>query len=133
MKIRYSQSLHGVTAGMLRGFFVGWPKAPDSAKLLKILSSSAVIVLAIDDDAERVVGLVNAISDGSFMAFIPLFEVLPEYQGQGIGSELLRRMLEKLRGFYGVDLVCDPEKAPFYERFGMQPLAGMALRRREKL
>ena len=35
------------------------------------------------DDAGRVVGFVTAISDGVLSAYIPLLEVLPEYQGAG--------------------------------------------------
>jgi ribosomal protein S18 acetylase RimI-like enzyme len=88
------------------------------------------VVLAREDDAGRVIGFVTAISDGVLSAFIPLLEVLPEWQGQGIGSELVRRILGDLEKFYMVDLMCDPELQPFYERFEMMLLGGMGLRRR---
>ena len=81
----------------------------------------------------RVLGFVTAISDGVLSAFIPLLEVLPERQGQGIGSELVRRILGELEDFYMVDLVCDPELEGFYRRFEMTLLAGMAVRRRHLL
>jgi predicted N-acetyltransferase YhbS len=61
-------------------------------------------------------------------AYIPLLEVLPAYQGQGIGSELVRRMLAKLADLYMVDLLCDPGMQPFYERLGMRPTTGMLRR-----
>ena len=38
-------------------------------------------------------GFITATSDGALSAAIRLLEVLEAYQGQGIGSELLRRML----------------------------------------
>ncbi len=76
-----------------------------------------------------VVGFVTAVSDGVLSAFIPLLEVLPDRRGQGIGSELVRRILAELDSFYMVDLVCDPELEPFYQRFEMMLLSGMALRR----
>ena len=41
--------------------------------------------------------------------FIPWLEVLPEYQRQGIGDELMRRVLADTDRFYSVDLVCDAE------------------------
>ena len=63
-------------------------------------------------------------------AFIPLLEVRPSHQGQGIGSELVRRMLELLAPLYSVDVVCGPDVAPFYERLGLQRLTGMARRNR---
>ncbi len=37
-------------------------------------------------------------------------------------------MLALLEGTYMVDLCCDEELVPFYERFGMRRLAGMGLR-----
>ena len=39
---------------------------------------------------------------------VPLLEALPEYRGRGIGSELVRRMLEKLDDLYMVDLLTIP-------------------------
>ena len=81
----------------------------------------------------RVVGFVTAISDGVLSAFIPLLEVLPDHQRQGIGSELVRRMLSRAGGFYMVDLVCDPELEPFYRRFELMLLSSMGVRRRHLL
>jgi hypothetical protein len=37
-------------------------------------------------------------------------------------------MLAKLRHLYMVDLVCDPEVQPFYERLGMRTVVGMVVR-----
>ena len=116
----------------LAPFFVGWPAAPTPEQRLAILRGSDRVLLARDDSG-RVVGFVTAISDGVLSAYIPFLEVLPEHQGAGIGSELMRRLLEELRDLYMVDLVCDPELEPFYRRFGMAPLTGMALRNRDAL
>jgi hypothetical protein len=41
-------------------------------------------------------------------------------------------MLERLRGLYMVDLLCDPEVQSFYARLGMQPATGMMLRNYER-
>ncbi|WP_407666821.1 GNAT family N-acetyltransferase [Nakamurella alba] len=79
------------------------------------------------------VGFVTAVSDGVLAAYLPLLEVLPEFQGQGIGSELVRRMLDLLGGLYMVDVVTDPDVVPFYERFGMVPGTALMLRRRDLL
>ena len=48
------------------------------------------------------------LSGWALTAFIPWLEVLPGYQGRGIGGELMRRILEGTDRFYSVDLVCDP-------------------------
>ena len=126
--IDYTDSLAGIAEQQLAGFFVGWPSPPSPARHLRLLAGSGHVVLAIDAESDQVVGFVTAITDGILSANIPLVEVLPAYQGRGIGTELMRRMLAKLRGLYMVDLFCDPELQPFYERLGMQPAAGMLVR-----
>jgi|SRR3982074_1909792 ribosomal protein S18 acetylase RimI-like enzyme len=124
--VTYRPSAVGVTADQLEGFFEGWPKPPTTHTHLEILRGSDHVVLAVDP--VRVVGFITAISDGVLSAYIPLLEVLPDYRQQGIGSELVRQMLEKLRGFHTVDLVCDPELQGFYARFGMKPYTAMIIR-----
>ena len=76
------------------------------------------MVLALD--GEHVVGFVTVLSDGVLCAHVSLLEVLPRYQGRGIGSELMRRALGGLSNLYAVDVVCDPEVQPFYLRLGMR-------------
>jgi len=126
--IEYSYSAETVTPNQLTGFFVGWPNPPSPETHLKILKAAYAIVLARDSETARIVGFVNAISDGILTAYLPLLEVLPEYQKRGIGSELLTRIIEKMDGFYVIDLMCDVPLQPYYERFGMVKATGMALR-----
>lgn len=124
--IRYQPDAEGVTPADLLGFFVGWPDPPAPAVHLRMLQGSAHVELARDGD--RVVGFVTALSDGVLTAFIPLLEVLPDYQGRGIGSELTRRLLARLEPLYVTDLVCDENLVPYYERFGLR--RGTAMLRR---
>lgn len=118
--IEYKDNIEGVTSDRLNGFFVGWPKPPTPDTLLKILRSSSQIVLAIDDETNMLIGFITAVSDNVISAYIPLLEVLPEYQGKGIGGELMRRMMKKLEGLYMIDLICDKDKVAFYEKFGLK-------------
>ena len=118
--IIYTDSLAGVTSEHLKGgFFVGWPNPPSPINHYRILANSAAIVLARIDDG-TVVGFITAVSDHVSCAYIPHLEVLSAYQGQGIGSELVRLMVEKLRHLYMIDLVCDSSLQQFYERLGDQ-------------
>lgn len=126
--IAYLDSAEGIATDQLVGFFVGWPHPPAPATHLRLLRSSDFVVLACDDRDGRVVGFITAISDGVLSAYIPLLEVLSAYQRQGIGEELVRRMLAKLDGLYMVDLLCDAELQPFYARFGLHPASGMLRR-----
>ncbi len=113
---------------MLSGFFVGWPFPPSPERHLDILKGSTHVVLAYDDDPERIVGFVTALTDGHLAAFIPLLEVLPSHQRRGIGSELVRKILDRLQRLYSIDLVCDAEMIPFYSQLGMRSMSGMGMR-----
>ena len=129
----YTTDVTGITPAELEGFFVDWPSPLSPERHLEVLRGSDHVVLARSGEDGPVVGFVTAISDGVLSAFIPLLEVLPEHQGQGIGSELVRRMLSELEDFYMVDLVCDPELEPFYRRFELMLLSSMGVRRRHLL
>ena len=130
MPIGYTTDLSDLRPEQLTGFFEGWPRPPAPERHLATLRGSYRTVIALDEEAGTVVGFVNAISDGVLSAFVPLLEVLPSYRGRGIGTELVRRLLEELEGLYSIDVVCDEELRPFYERFGMEPLLAMAVRNR---
>lgn len=127
--IIYTDRLSNVRTEQLEGFFDGWPNHPDPESHLTILRGSHAVWLAFD--GPKCVGFINALSDGVFYASIPLLEVLPAYQGKGIGKELLRRMSETLKRMYAIDLVCDEPLAAFYGKNGFSRGVGMMMRRYE--
>jgi len=130
--ITYSDDLEGTLVEHLHGFFQGWPDPPSPAAHVRLLRGSSAVVLASLETTRQVVGFVTAVTDGVLSAYIPFLEVHPAYQGRGIGSELMRRMLRKLEGTYMIDLLCDAELQPFYERLGMRPATGMMIRNRAR-
>lgn len=129
--IDYRETAERISPSQLTGFFVGWPKRPTTETHLRLLESSFAVALAVDTEADRVVGFGTAISDGVMSAYIPFLEVLPEYQRRGIGRELFRRLLTRLDRLYMIDVVCDQELMGFYESRGMVPGHAMVLRHRE--
>lgn len=130
--IEYRHSLEGITDDGLSGFFVGWPSPPSVSKFREILEKSYAVVLAWDSERSEVIGFATAISDGVFAAFIPLLEVKAEHQRRGVGSELVRRIEERLGGMYSIDIVCDPDVKSFYSRLGYLGLSGQAKRFRSR-
>ena len=124
----YTSSIESLTAENLDGFFVGWPNRPSPQTHLELLKNSDEIILAVDEHTGKVVGFVTALTDRTLSAYIPFLEVLPAYQGQGVGKELVRRMLERLSDLYAVDLLCDPELQLFYAGLGMRQAYGMMIR-----
>jgi GNAT superfamily N-acetyltransferase len=122
----YQDDLDGVTEEFLVGFFEGWPSSPSPATHLRLLQGSDVVAIARDED--RVVGFATAITDGVLSAYIPLLEVLPEFRGQGVATALVERLLARLDDLYMVDVVCDDDVVPFYERLGF--VRGVSMVRR---
>lgn len=126
--VTYLDAVDGITETQLHGFFAGWGNPPSSPALLWILQGSDYVVLAHAEETGNIIGYITAISDGVSCAYIPHLEVHSDWRGHGIGSELVRRLLEKLRHLYMIDLMCDPDVMPFYERLGFQRYSGMLIR-----
>ncbi|MCL2202535.1 MAG: GNAT family N-acetyltransferase [Defluviitaleaceae bacterium] len=115
--IIYTKEISGITEDMLSGFFVGWPNPPSPAVHLKILQNSYRAIVAIDTEINKVVGFINAVSDGVLTAYIPLLEVVESHQGKRIGSWLLRLMLKECKDLYMVDICHDEKLVPYYAKF----------------
>lgn len=127
----YKNSLDNISSDMLKGFFVDWPNPPNPDTHLKLLQNSSKVVIALDNKTSQVIGFITAISDDVLSAYIPFLEVLPEYKSKGIGKELVSRMLKELENIYMVDLSCDEDLIPYYEKFNMIKSNAMVLRNYE--
>lgn len=77
-------------------------------------------------DGDRLVGCVRVLSDGHFRSVIFDLAVLPEYQRQGIGRELVRRCRERYPTAEW--LVQTDEAKGFYERIGFAVSGDVFLR-----
>ncbi len=71
-------------------------------------------------DGSRLVGLMNCLTDGFMCAYFHYLLVRPEYQGRGIGAELVRRMLERCSDCLTKVLISYNEQVGFYERCGFK-------------
>ena len=129
MNINYTNTLTPEEFNALRTA-VGWG-AIESSSAAKGLEHTALVVSA--RDGEKAVGMARAITDYGYVVYISDVVVLPEYQGQGIGRELMSRIMayvdkntapgqEKL-----TVLVAAQGKEEFYEKLGFirRPAEGM--------
>lgn len=98
------------------GWFADTPPAVE--ELAAALAQSWAAVSAYD--GPRLVGTGRVLSDGVLHALIVEMIVLPDYQGQGIGSTILTRLVARCRaaGIRMIQLFCARDKAGFYERHG---------------
>jgi len=76
--------------------------------------------------ADRMIGLGRAISDGVYQAAIYDCAVLPEFQGQGIGTVIMKQLLARVSNC-NVILYASPGKEGFYRKHGFRKMkTGMA-------
>ena len=71
-------------------------------------------------DAERLVGLGNAISDGFLVVYYPHLLVHTDYQGQGIGNRIMEILKKRYESFHMHMLVADYEAVVFYQKCGFR-------------
>lgn len=95
-----------------------WSSAEKPELLHKALLASHSLVTAWHD--ATLVGLGNAISDGYLVVYYPHLLVLPEYQGQGVGTGIMRRLMARYEGFHQHILVADGGTQDFYRKLGFE-------------
>lgn len=98
----------------------GWNSTyqADAAALERALQGSYYLVAAWDGD--ELVGFGRVVSDGVLYAMIYDMIVTPDYQGHGIGTAILERLVMKCRvdGIREIQLFSARGKAPFYRKRG---------------
>ena len=95
-----------------------WSSAEKPRRLQNALVNSHGLVSAWAGD--DLVGIGNALTDGYLVVYYPHLLVLPEYQGQGIGSEIVKRLMKRYNGFHQHIFVADGKAVTFYERCGFK-------------
>ena len=87
-------------------------------------------------DGDRLVGAAHMCSDGGLHAIIYDVIVAPEYQGRGIGKQIMERMVQEcLDAQIGtIQLFCAPGKQLFYEKLGfvVRPADGPGMQYRKR-
>lgn len=102
---------------------VGWLSANYPERLKKALDNSETVYTVWD--GEKLVGLVNAIDDSELTAYVHYLCVNPEYQGQGIGKNLLQRIKEKYKNYLYIILIAEnKELVKYYSKNGFEYVDG---------
>lgn len=98
---------------------VDWFSGGFPDRLKKALLNSSRVISAWE--REKLVGLIRGLDDGGWQAKIDCLLVNPQYQGQGIASTLLKKLLQEYTDFLYVDVVPDEKKnVIFYEKHGFR-------------
>jgi len=97
----------------------GWTAYTENKSALEQGFRNSLSVLAAYKD-EKLLGIIRAVGDGATIVFIQDILVFPEYRRQGIGTALLRAMLDRYPDVRQIELTTDntPETIAFYKSLG---------------
>ena len=103
---------------------VSWTNYTNQPQMLEqSLAHSLAIYVA--RDGEKIVGLVRLVGDGFSSVFVQDLIVLPSYQRQGIGSNLMKEALADYKDAYQIQLATEQteKNLGFYRSLGFETLS----------
>ena len=100
---------------------VGWVNYVNQPEMLKNAYANSLKVFGAYEN-EKLLGIIRVVGDGYSIIFIQDIIVLPEYQRQGIGTALLKRVLDTYERVYQKTLLTDNTERTiqFYKSLGFQ-------------
>lgn len=103
---------------------VGWTAYTDDLAALERGFGQSLLVLAAYE-GEELLGILRAVGDGETIVFIQDLLVYPACHRKGIGSALVREILDRYQHVRQIELVTDdtPETTAFYKALGFRPLS----------
>lgn len=97
---------------------VEWDSGNYPDKLKRAIKNSHMVYSAWDN--EKLVGLINSLSDGVMTVYFHYLLVRPEYQSLGIGTELIKLMLDKYKDFARKVVIAYDSEVEFYKKCGFE-------------
>ncbi|RIX47096.1 N-acetyltransferase [Paenibacillus nanensis] len=118
MNIRYASNIEDITREALQALFlsVEWESGKHPDELVQAIQGSHSIAAAWDGD--RLVGLINALSDGVLTVYFHYMLIHPDYQGKGIGKAMMDIMLDRYKGCKTKVLISYESAVDFYQKCG---------------
>ena len=98
---------------------VGWTAYTENMAALKQGFQNSLLTLAAYENNE-LLGIVRVVGDGFTIVFVQDILVFPAKQRQGVGTALLKAVLERYANVHQIELTTDqtPETAAFYRSLG---------------
>lgn len=108
---------------------VGWTNYTARPEMLKGAYENSLLTLAAYED-KALVGIVRVVGDGASIVFIQDLLVRPEFQRKGIGTALMKAVLERYPAVYQMELMTDDTEktAAFYQSMGFQRAESLGCR-----
>ena len=105
---------------------VGWTAyTQDPSALEQGFRHSLLVLAAYEQDA--LLGLIRVVGDGASVVLVQDLLVYPDRQRQGVGTALLKAVLERFSAVRQIQLVTDdtPKTIAFYRSLGFSDLASL--------
>jgi len=96
----------------------GWSSAGKPEKLIPALKNSDALVTA--RISGKLVGIGNAISDGSLVVYYPHMLVHPDYKNKGVGRSMMALLQQRYASFHQQMLTADVDATGFYKSLGFE-------------
>ena len=102
---------------------VGWTAYTEDMPALERGYKNSLLVLAAYEN-EELLGIVRVVGDGATIILVQDILVYPQKQRQGIGTSLLKAVLERYADVRQIQLVTDntPKTVAFYQSLGFVEL-----------
>ncbi|WP_428739293.1 GNAT family N-acetyltransferase [Sulfurimonas sp.] len=105
----------------------------DPQDLKTVFTNSRYKCFVYDDD--KLIGVGRALADGVDVSYLADVAIHPEYQGQGIGKAIVKKLVEFSQDHKKIILYASIGKEPFYAKLGFDKMnTAMAIfKNREKV
>lgn len=100
---------------------VGWTAYTSDPEALKKGYGNSLLILAAYE-GDELAGIIRAVGDGATVVFIQDLLILPEFQRRGIGTALVKALLQRFPSVRQIELAADntPALAEFYGSLGFR-------------
>ncbi|MGY0002919.1 GNAT family N-acetyltransferase [Micromonospora sp. I033] len=103
-----------------------WTAERSPADVTAMLAASDLVFALIQRSTDRLVGFARVLTDGVYLAVVLDVIVASHARGSGVGRMLLDAVVNdpRLAQVRSIELVCQPELLPFYQRWGFTEEVG---------
>jgi len=103
-----------------------WSKDRTRPDVKRMLAASDLLFAIIEKGSDSLAAFARVLTDRTYLALVLDVIVAPEYRGGGLGRLLVERICAEatLQNVASIELVCQPELVPLYEKWGFTENVG---------
>lgn len=122
MALEWTYSSEHVDWDELSRLYLAAPLGQEAPSDLRVAFSNSMFT-CFAYDSGRLIAVGRAVADGRDCSYISSVAVHPDYQGKGIGREVVSRLITLSKGHKKIILYAAPGKEPFYRKLGFKRMA----------